>query len=933
MLIFNLLPNKRILFADDYNVMKNPKPYIFSFFLFFFCLMQAQQTELSDYFHHEVEKKELSQHQKEQLLDSLLQQNRIKIDTLQLIRIYRSFVLDIGFSNLQKSIHYAEQIEKIASLSQKFDYEDVQKNHRNWMILLYKDQQFYQAIQVGETYLQRYPEKNKYLGIVYRQLGNTYSDLGDFQKAIANYDKSLYISKLFNNDKDLLRTYICKLETLVDLYDESNSKKILEIEAKLKELKETENLSYTNELALSLNLGVFYDYQNEYDIAISKYKNAYVLSKENKDTLYMAGSLLNLSSIHKNNGNIQESKAYIQEASKLIDDDYELNAVMANNLADIYQLENNHQQALIQYQKAITQALKIETLDYQTLPNFEAIEFSPNKLDILGYLIDKANGWIAYHEAENNDTYLQYALETFTLADKLIDVIYVESREDLSKLFWRKKSATFYPKAVEVCYRLQQPEKAFFFMEKNKAMLLLENMTDATAKRLSKLPENVLIREQNLIKEIKTLESEIQATSNTKSAAITTLKNKVFNRKNEYSAFIDSLEINYPKYYTYKKNINIVALPDVQKQLQKEELILQYIVGKENGFVALITADNIQLQQLPQTEILHNRIEAYKKAVSKPQVNTTDKKEYEKSAQQLYQQLIPFAKEKTIENKKITIIPDGMLQYIPFEALLTDSKKYLIEKTQIQYNYSLSSAAQSQQNNTKISKNFIAIAPTTFKNEEFYTLETSSEELKKLANIFDANHFQDEKANKAQFTSAYGNYKIIHLSTHGGIDNTIPWMAFYDEKLTLDELYFTKNQADLVVLSACKTSDGELKKGEGVMSLARGFFNAGAKSVVSSLWDINEKASTEIIQEFYKNIVAGNTKSEALQKAKIAYIQNHKNTSEASPYYWSALTLTGDETPIKIPKSSYLHYILGGILLSGMIVFIRFRRKNKKHTK
>ena len=123
--------------------------------------------------------------------------------------------------------------------------------------------------------------------------------------------------------------------------------------------------------------------------------------------------------------------------------------------------------------------------------------------------------WLAYYDAESKPEYLEYALETFTLADQLIDVIYIESREDLSKLFWRKKGATFYPKAVEVCFLLKQPEKAFFFMEKNKAMLLLENMTNATAKRLSKLPESVLQREQNLIKQIKTLESEIQGYGNT----------------------------------------------------------------------------------------------------------------------------------------------------------------------------------------------------------------------------------------------------------------------------------------------------------------------------------------------------------------------------------------------------------------------------------
>jgi CHAT domain-containing protein len=153
-------------------------------------------------------------------------------------------------------------------------------------------------------------------------------------------------------------------------------------------------------------------------------------------------------------------------------------------------------------------------------------------------------------------------------------------------------------------------------------------------------------------------------------------------------------------------------------------------------------------------------------------------------------------------------------------------------------------------------------------------------------------------------------------------------MAFYDEKMTLDELYFTKNQSELVVLSACKTSDGELKKGEGVMSLARGFFNAGAKSVVSSLWDINEKASNNIIQEFYKNIANGDTKSAALQKAKLTYIQQNENTREESPYYWIRLTITGDMKPIEISGNNYVYYSFGGLFL--VVLGFSLRKKEPK---
>jgi len=905
-----------------------------NFFLVFIFLiplyfLQAQDIELTNYYHQQLKKRELTLTEKENLIDSLLLLKDIKVDTMQLVETYRGFIKSEGISQLKKVILYANKIENIALELNNFSAEPFKKNHRNRIVFLYRDQQFYKALKAINKYLERYPEVNNSSSKIYRSLGNIYGDLGDFQKAIANYDKSIYLSKSFKNDEELVRTYVCKLQILVDLYDINYSKQILNIKKELEKL--TNNISVENAIVTYLNLGAFYDFIEDFKSAQENYKKALDISTLENDSMNIFRSNINLAVVSKKINQPEKAKYFLEKANENISEDGNTKAMVSNNFADIYLKENNHQKALIYYQKAIVQALETQEIDYQKLPTLEDLEFSPNKLDVLGYLIDKANGWIAYYDAEKNPEYLQNALDTFTLADQLIDIIYVESREDLSKLFWRKKGATFYPKAVEVCYRLQQPEKAFFFMEKNKAMLLLENMTNATAKRLSKLPENVLEREQNLIKEIKTLESDIQSYAATETQIIDSLKNKVFNYKKEYTAFIDSLETEFPKYYNYKKNINIVTLQNVQSTLEADELILQYIVGKEKGFVALISPKTIQLKELPTTEKLTKIVAQYKEVVSKPFVKNDDKNTYEAVAQKLYQQLIPYENsEALLAKKRITIIADGLLQYIPFEALRTSNNTYFIENVEIHYNYSLSSAAQSQQNNAEIQKAFIAIAPTKFKNDQFSALETSEEELKKLTNIFDANHFQYEKATKERFTEAYGNYKIIHLSTHGGIENTVPWMAFYDEKMTLDELYFTKNQSELVVLSACKTSDGELKKGEGVMSLARGFFNAGAKSVVSSLWDINEKASNDIIQEFYKNIAAGDTKSEALQKAKLTYIQNHKNTSEVSPYYWSALTITGDVSPIYEKQNGYLYYILGGIFLSGIVLYNRFKKSQKQ---
>jgi CHAT domain-containing protein len=888
--------------------------------------LYGQDIEPSKYYKEQFEKRNLTLQEREVLIDSLLSVKGIQFETRALADIYYKFIGEYYGKDFDKAIEYCLKIKDIGkSLSDEDFYI---KNQRNLANIYYKNKEYLKAVKAGEFFFEKYPALTKRKATLYRIVANAFNDLGDYEQAIFNYQQSIYVFKKLEDLPQQGRTSANMLETFMSLDANQYEDQILECIKLIDSIDKESSFDISDKIIIKLNEGVFYDRLKNSAKAIKAYNTSLKLSKENEDNANTTRNLINLGSLYKNNGELKMAKKYLLEAKETIKDFPYIKSMISNNLADVYQKENNHQKALIYYQKAIVQALQSDDINYQKLPATQDLEFSSKKIDVLGYLIDKANGWIAYYDAEGKPEYLENALETFTLADKLIDIIYVESREDLSKLFWRKKGATFYPKAVEVCFRLKQPEKAFFFMEKNKAMLLLENMTNATAKRLSKLPENILAREQHLIKEIKTLESEIQ--ENTEIKTVDSLKNNVFKYKKEYTAFIDSLEIEFPKYYNYKKNINIVTFENVQQQLEKDELIIQYIVGKEKGFVALISSGTIQLQELPMTEKLKETVTVYKEAVSKPFISKEDKNTYVKVAKKLYQQLIPFDNSETeLQQKRITIIADGILQYIPFEALLTSKEEYLIKNTKIHYNYSLSAAAQSQQNNASISQKFIAIAPTKFKNDQFGALATSEEELKKLANIFDANHFQYENATKERFTKAYGNYKIVHLSTHGGIDNTIPWIAFYDEKMTLDELYFTKNQSELVVLSACKTSDGELKKGEGVMSLARGFFNAGAKSVVSSLWDINEKASNDVIQEFYKNIANGDTKSAALQKAKLTYIQQNENTSEASPYYWSGLTITGDVTPIEdLQSNNYVYYSFGSLFL--VILGFSLRKLQKK---
>ena len=193
---------------------------------------------------------------------------------------------------------------------------------------------------------------------------------------------------------------------------------------------------------------------------------------------------------------------------------------------------------------------------------------------------------------------------------------------------------------------------------------------------------------------------------------------------------------------------------------------------------------------------------------------------------------------------------------------------------------------------------------STRKGLEFNRLPFSNEEVKKIAIYFPEKlqkTFMRETAREENFKACdLSNYKIIHLAMHGFFDEKNPSRSSLvfgidnkmkdDGLLQVREIYNLKLNADLVVLSACNTGRGKLEKGEGVSGLYRAFLNAGAKSVIMSLWTINDKATAEFMGYFYKNLIAGYSKVKALYRTKIKML----NTRYNHPYYWAAFVLNGE---------------------------------------
>lgn len=797
--------------------------------------------------------------------------------------------------------------------------------------------EFEQSLQYFDTLLGMTDRTEYRLGTIYREKGDIYDQLGDFQRALENYHNAERIQKQQNLKGKLLWTYINISGTFAKLQDSIYFDDFFGNKEKLDELTKTYGMSPYQRALILMNEGTIYGTKRNYKKTALSYKNAEKLAKEIENDELTFGVLNNLGSNAIKLGQFEEAAFYFQESTNYSNGERESVGSTLNNTGDLYMKLGHYQEALNSYQQAISYLLtgdnKKET---NTLPTLAAIKISPYKIDLLEYLIDKSEALFTIFQKTKEDSYLREASNSIILIDQIIDDLYFESREDLSKLFWRKKGAQLYVMAVAICFELGDEERAFYYMEKNKGMMLLENISDTKAKQLGNVPDDVVTRMRSFQIEINDSQSKLSDLSSTSSLKQTnSLKDVIFVKKEAYRAMIDSLAFSFPKYYAYKKKVDIITIEKAIKRLDDGEGILSYILGDREGYVAYISKSGIELKRIDDIEELNKDIAHFCAFLRKPFQSKEDETAFSKIAFRLKQKLMPFvSSEMSTTISKLSIVPDGNIYAIPFEALVSNSEaplieSYLIRDFEIFYRYSLSVDAHMEQQKANNDASFIGFIPGTFRDNYLTNLNNSQNEVDEISSVLASKVFTDSMATKSSFLREYMNSSIVHVSTHGSFENNNPGLGFYDEKLFLDELYFLNSTKEMVVLSACKTSVGNQAQGEGVFNFTRGFINSGAKSVVTTLWDVNEKSSSEVISSFYKNLVSGDTKSESLRKAKFDYLEGHKNTSEASPFYWSAIVLTGDNSPI-IRSNQWMPYFWIVLLLILIITaYILFRNYKK----
>ncbi len=428
-----------------------------------------------------------------------------------------------------------------------------------------------------------------------------------------------------------------------------------------------------------------------------------------------------------------------------------------------------------------------------------------------------------------------------------------------------------------------------------------------------------------------------------------------------YNSFLDSLKTAFPEYYKLKYASLDVSLQNLQKYIPQNTTIIRYLFIDEVLYAIVLDKKQRNLVKI-NYEPIKNHI----------QYLNSSQPSLEKEAIllfELYGKLWkPF--EEQIHTKKIIIVPDGALFNLSFETLTPIKiKNYkdlatnsLLAKYTISYNFSILLLDEDKKPKM-FSENFVAFAPgfskemkTEYKisitdsiNKDATYLnllsQPSSVKLaKNYSRIFDGTSFLNENASKEVFKNNAGEHKIIHIGTHGESNNISPefsrlifaktteGLKEYDENsLYTYEIYNTNLSSNLAILTACETGKPTYQPGEGMISLAHAFNYAGSESILTSLWEIDEISSSQIVGYFYDFLSEGLPKDEALKKAKLKYLSTAEARA-ASPQYWAGLVLIGDTAPIQLQTGiNPLWWWLAGILaIVAISIFLFKKRKASK---
>ncbi len=810
------------------------------------------------------------------------------------------------------------------------------------------------------------------LALTANNIGNIYLNISNHKSALEYYTLGL------NNSGENIRTRIISLRGIGDVYTNlSNYSKALEYYTLAKKLAKQIN-DIPSDVEINIGLGILY-----YNIDLSEKALKVLRERENdlneSETPFLLADLYqNIGKIYISMDSSETADNYLSKAADIYEtygDTY--NKLLSQTFLSLIQIKKydsetitgNDLKKLIDETKSegYNQLLGIQHLFlselYRKAGNKKS-EFE-NIVSAKGYaedakdyntLIESYTKLGEFYEAQSN--YLP-AEENFLQAIKLIDAssrILFNNSEIQINYFANFLSA--YNSLIELYLTQKKIKEAFQLVDNSRSRNTMQNLIHLVFEK--NIKDSTLINKYYDLRwevsngiyaddEVDSFTSELKEIENSIISAAPSLK-EFFNETDDF-------------------NIN-----DIQKQLGKNEFVVSYYTSEDYLYYFIISNNIFKSDKI---EVSPNELRELTSLITPYyRVNSNVKEIYfnkdlfafnSKAAYDFFKKVVSPALGYIPANSDIIFnLPPDMLG-IPFEFLVMEDNndpspfyyeniKFLINDYTISYTPSIRIWSEMQTRSSNKTDDALLIGDPVFNTgSELYTekrgltgnmdlhmrnvnlgkLEYSSDEINVIENILNAGQvFLSENATETIFKNKSENASIIHLSTHSLLYKDNPLILFSsnddinDGFLEIGEILQLNLSNSLVVLSSCKSGLGKIDKAEGIVGMQKAFLEAGAGSVIVSLWDISDKYTAKFMTYFYSFLTEGVNKSEALRLAKLKFIKE----DNPNPYYWAAFTIAGNNIPISILPSRDTNNIIIIGFISALLVLsiLSYLFKTKK---
>jgi CHAT domain-containing protein len=792
------------------------------------------------------------------------------------------------------------------------------------------------------------------LGELYRVTGNYEKSIEHFQKAVNAFENGKLVESRGKDTSGLAKAL--RGIGAVYLAQGNYSLAMSYFQRSLRALGQSEDQSFL--LVLFNDLGQVYESQGDYAHALDYYRKGLALSVQRQAQENRAQFLQDIGIVEEASGQYKAASDDLHKSLTLYDKTacQECVGSVWMNLGEIEEAQGHIQEAIEAWQKGLTlsesagvpqnigQAAAAMAMLYVKQGKYEqALDFSERAIAVANQLNTKEALWKAKQSAglafrglgKNEQTRV-----TFEDAVSIIEQLraQVVGSEEQQQSFFSER-LTPYGDMVELLVAQNQIADALVYAERAKGRSLLDVLQSARRSITKSMTQEEREKEQQLQSEMVSLNRQMDSETGKEKpdpARASDLKARIETARLQYGELQTNLYAAHPELRIQRGQVQPISLQESATLLpDSRSALLEYVIGEEKTYLFVLTrpegsdpaAPELKVYVIPETQRqLKRRAELFREQLSQRDLA------FRPTSRNLFRTLLGQAKSQLAGRTALVIVPDGPLWNLPFQALLGNDGRYLLQDYAVAYAPSLTVLREMirvrqkrlPSTVTPLSPTLLAMADPvlgqetlqrasiSYRGERFSPLPEAKREAINLKQLYGSDQskvYTGSDAGEDRFKAEAGQYRVLHLATHGIFNDASPMYSNLllspgnvnskeDGLLEAWEISQMDLKADLAVLSACETGRGRVSAGEGVIGLTWAFFVAGVPTTVVSQWKV-ESASTAILMlGFHRALRTGNTQggspfaiARALQRAELQLLRTQQY---AHPFYWAGFIVLGD---------------------------------------